>query len=187
MLGSTRRPNPREETPVPSVPSLERQRCPSRRPGTRLCPPWALALLGAALALGGCLQDAQNADKKFVYDNPSDPTTTGSASAIAIVAVDYLSSVQTAVIVNSSGSDQDMNGWALLNQTTTNKYSFASFALVKGAFVRVHPGAGTNSGTDLYTGAPGSTSPTWAINQVAVLQNAGGGNVASCTVGSPTC
>lgn len=182
MLGSTRRANPREETPVPSAACPIRHRR-ARAPRRQA---WLVALLGATLALGGCLQDAHNADKNFVFDNPSDPTST-TTSGIAIATVDYLSSVQTVVIVNSSDADQDMNKWSLLNQTTGNVYAFASFTLVKGSFVRVHPGSGTSSGQDLYTGAPGPTSPTWAINQVAILQNDGGGNVSSCTVGSPTC
>ncbi len=186
MLRSIRRAHPREEVSVPFAAIPVRQRNPSRPAAARPRGVWIVALVVATLALGACLQDAHNADKNFVFDNANDPTST-SSSGIAIVAVDYLSKVQTVVIVNSSGNDQDMNKWSLLNQTTTNIYGFTAFTLAHGTFVRVHPGTGTNTATDIYTEAPGPTSLSWKFNDVAILQNDGGGNVSSCTVGSPTC
>ena len=154
-------------------------------------PPWLwVALLGCVLALGGCLQDARNQNKDFTFDNAQDPTPvsgTSSTSGIAIVSVDYLSATQTLVIVNSTSSSQDMTGWAVLNQTTSDKYTFGTFTLAVGGYVRLHAAKGTDNGADLYSGDPGKTSPKWQNANVAVLQNATGNNVSSCTVGSPTC
>jgi hypothetical protein len=144
------------------------------------------ALLGAALALGGCLQDAHNADKNFDFNNVNDPTTT-TASGVVIAGIDYLSTTQTAYIVNASGAGQDMTKWVLDNRTTTHVYTFGTFSLGVGAFVRVHPVTGTDTGTDLYSGPAGPTSPSWSLSDTASLLNSTGATVSSCTVGSPTC
>jgi len=173
---------------VPFAANPVRQRNAFRTPSAHARWVWIVALIGAAMALGGCLQDAQNQASGFNFDNPADPTATASTS-IAIVSVDYLSSVQTVTIVNSSGLAQDMTNWLLQNSGASgNQYRFSSFTLGVGTFVRVHGVTGTDTGTDLYAGTPGTTSPfPYSPPEVAILQNSGGVNVSSCTVGSPTC
>ena len=151
-----------------------------------------LAALGVALALGGCLQDAHNADNNFNFNNANDPTAT-TATGIVIAGVDYASSTHTTYIVNASGVSQSMSGWVLRNSTafsvspTNTGYLFGAVTLGVGTFVRVHPVTGTDTPTDLYSGPGGPTSPTWSLNNTASLLDANGSTVSSCTVGSPIC
>jgi hypothetical protein len=146
-------------------------------------------MLGIALALGGCLQDARNADQNFDFNNPNDPTPVAGSTGIVIAGIDYASTVKTAYIVNASGGAQSMSGWVLRNNNTTDQYTFGAFNI--GAYVRVHtgnaPGGGTDTPTDLYSGPVGVTSPSWSLNDTASLLNGTGGTVSSCVVGSPTC
>jgi hypothetical protein len=156
-------------------------------PSLRRTPWCALAMLGIALALGGCLQDARNADQNFDFNNPNDPTPVAGSTGIVIAGIDYLNSTQTVYIVNSSGVAQNLNGWGLRNNNTLAVYTFGSFTLGIGAFVRVHPITGTDTTLDVYSGPAGPTSPSWLLTNTASLLNATGGVTSSCTVGSPTC
>jgi Lamin Tail Domain len=132
----------------------------------------------AVLTLGGCLQDAYNADKDFNFDNPIDPTPTN-ASGVVIAHIDTAAGVAT--IINSSGISQDLTGWTLVNTTGPVSFPFpSSFILATGAFVRVHASTtGSDSTIDLYSG------PAWAPLDTADLNNASPALVSQCTAGNP--
>ena len=134
--------------------------------------------LGGVLLLGGCLQDAHNANNDFNFDNPVDPTPTNS-SGINIAEVD--TSLQIVTLVNSSGTAQDMTSLTLVEGTTT--YTFPNaFSLGTGAFVRVHTAAGTDAPPlDLYGSAlPLHGGDTLTLNNLSTV-------ISSCSIGTPTC
>jgi hypothetical protein len=140
-----------------------------------------LAILAIALALGGCLQDARNADKNFDFNNVNDPTpTTTGSTGIVIAEVDTGQKIAT--IVNSSGISQVMTGWKLVYPGSAD-YPFPSaFTLNVGAYVRVHSDPGTDAPpTDLWT-----SGIVWSGTNTLTL-NDGSTIVSSCRVGNPIC
>lgn len=120
-----------------------------------------LALLAAVLLLSGCLQDAE--DQCFTFNNTndtnassvclggesSDSDTTGGGMAIVHVATVN----EIVVIANTGLFDEDMTGWTLTNQVSGDDadiFTFPSFILDQGKFVRVHSIIGTDAANDLY-------------------------------------
>lgn len=118
-------------------------------------------VLAAVILLGGCLQDAE--DQCFTFNNPndqnrsdvcvggesSDPNTTGGNVAIVHVATVN----EIVVIANTGLSDEDMTDWTLTNQVsgdTADIFTFPSFLLGPGDFVRVHSITGADDADDLY-------------------------------------
>jgi hypothetical protein len=131
---------------------------------------WApLLLLAVLLALGGCLQEAE--DKCFTFDNPADTSTsdvcvsgegtgtgTGTASGLAFASIDTANEI--VVIVNQGDLPFDMSEWTLEAQDSGDIFTFpATFTLQAGNFVRIRSGDGIDDFNDLYwTGADHWTS-----------------------------
>jgi hypothetical protein len=137
------------------------------------------------LGLSGCLQDAYNANKDFVYNNPLDPTPI-STTQVTIAWVDLLSN--TVVIVNGSGIAQTLTGWTLVRNpsaATPTSFTIPAVTLAVGGFVRIHADTThtTNTTLDIY-----SDGITWVPTDIAELNNAASPPVAVfvCTVGT-TC
>ncbi len=145
-----------------------------------------LLLLGAA---GGCLDEAEDTSYAFGSEagnpNDPDPADTGDTSDdqgnIAIAGVTTLNEVVT--IVNGGTVAVTMTGWTLVNEGSNlaeDSFTFPAFTLGAGAYVRVHSDTGSNDADDLYwDGGAGH----WAAGDTAVLSNAEGTPIATCSEG----
>ena len=120
-----------------------------------------LVILAAAALLGGCLQSAE--DQCFTFDNTSDANassvcaggeSSSSDSSSGNVAIVQVSTVSDVVVISNSGlSDEDLTDWTLTNEVsgdTADIFTFPSFILGDGDFVRVHSITGTDDANDLY-------------------------------------
>ena len=151
-----------------------------------------LVLLASALMLSGCLQEAE--DKCFTFDNTNDPEASGectggeptetgdSGGTVAIVSVTTLNEV--VVISNTGVLDQDMTDWTLENEGSSlpaDIYTFPSFVLTAGNFVRVHSDTGTDDADDLYWDGAGH----WDGGDTAVLKDELGSPISTCADGDP--
>lgn len=149
-----------------------------------------MLLLAVLLALGGCLQEAD--DKCFVFDNTADATpsgacvsgestdTEGSSGTLAIAHVSTQSEV--VVIVNTGLVEEDMTGWTLENELSAlpaDIFSFPAFILLTGKLVRVHSDIGTDDVDDLYWDG----GAHWSTGDRAVLMDEVGSLIDSCTDG----
>lgn len=136
-----------------------------------------LAAVCLSLLLSGCLQDAHNANDGFNFNNPADPTPTTN-NGIQIAEID--TALDIATIVNTSGTDQIMTGWTLVDNGIT--YAFTSgFTLNTNSFVRVHNAASTDTATDVY-----NSGLTFVGGSTATLNN-GTTVISTCVVGNQTC
>lgn len=137
---------------------------------------FCIALGLAALGLGGCLQDAYNADKDFNFNNVNDPNAQ-SSTGLQILEID--TGLNVATIFNNSSSTQDMTNWTLVDTTST--FNFPSgFIMSANLFVRVRGAAGTNTTTDLF-----SSGMIWTGGTIATLNNGSGIQISTCQVGNP--
>lgn len=120
-----------------------------------------LAMLLAASALGGCVQEAE--DQCYVYDNPVDTDRSsvctggeeaGSGSGSSSVTIVHVATInENVVIINTGLADQDMTGWSLENEVSglpADIFPFPAFTLLVGEFVRVHSIVGTDDADDLF-------------------------------------
>ena len=147
-------------------------------------------VLALALLLGGCLEDAE--DKCYAFNNTNDPepsdacvggepadTGTGN-STLAIVHVATVNEV--VVIANTGLADQDMGSWTLENEDSglaVDIFTFPSFILPLGDFVRVHSIAGSDDADDLYWDG----ADHWQTNDSVVLKDDSGGTIDTCSDG----
>jgi hypothetical protein len=158
-----------------------------------------LALACALLLLSGCIQDAEM--KQFKCNNPNDtqphgncdaPTTITGTGLVTIILVD---TVGNDVLLLNTNPDRTalpvtMNGWTIVNGNTPEAvwYTFSSFTLASGAYVRIHGTVtGTDSSVDLYAAA---TFPWSSIspNNIATLKNGSAQVISQCQLlQSTTC
>ena len=159
--------------------------------GRRVAAWGPLLLLAVLLALGGCLQEAD--DKCFTFDNTADPandpsvcttgegTDTGGSGGILTIA--HVSTQgEVVVIVNTGLLDEDMTGWTLedeLSVLPADTFIFPAFVLLIGKFVRVHSDLGTDDADDLYWDG----GIHWEAGDTAVLKDEVGSLIDSCADG----
>ena len=151
------------------------------RPKLRRHHHWAIPAVIAVLlfATTGCLDDAANKDFKF--NNPVDPTPTNSDAEGELKIAFVSTNDEVVVIVNQSDSTISLDGWTLTAQNSGDIYTFSSFSLQAGRFVRLHSGDGSDDSNDLYwTG-----SDHWTSNiDTAELDDDEGANVHACSFNS---
>lgn len=150
----------------------------AKRPNVRRHHHWAILAVIAFLsfAAGGCLDDAANKD--FDFDNPVDPTP-DTSNAVGELKIAFVgTSSEIVVIVNQSDSTISLDGWTLTAQDSGDIYTFSSFSLSAGQFVRLHSGDGSDDSNDLYWA--GSDHWTSTID-TAELDNDEGTNIDACS------
>ena len=137
--------------------------------------------------LSGCLYDeAAKTCFDFTAENDAQAendcsTSSGSTSSgtIAIISLSPLDEV--VVILNQGLSDENLTGWVLgpENAVEGESYMFPSFSLFPGKVVRVHSSDGgeTDTATDLYW----EGSDHWAVEDTALLKDANGNTIDSCS------
>lgn len=129
------------------------------------------------LALAGCLQEAS--DKDFDFDNDADTTSTSTTgTGVEILLVDK--TTEQVAIGNFSGDTVDLTGWTLLDDEISAPitYTFPGFALLDEGIVYVQNGSSSNTTTDLYAGV---NFFEWSAGDTAILSNAEGTVIATCT------
>jgi hypothetical protein len=78
---------------------------------------------------------------------------------------------------NTTSTRKTLTGWSL-HDGASHVYSFPTFSLAAGAYVKIHTGSGGNTAGDLYWHSPGYI---WNnTGDTATLQNANGSVVDSC-------
>ena len=158
-----------------------------RRPaGLRGLVPVLLLLL----LLGGCLEEAE--DKCFVFNGADDPTATecvggeGSSGTFGnVVIVDVNTIGEVVLLFNQGTLDEPMTGWKLENSSTpalSDEFTFPTFTLPIGTFVRVHSLTGTDTATDLFWDG---VTTHWGPTGEALLSDDSGNPVDSCADTDP--
>jgi len=156
------------------------------------CWPLLLVLLAAALALGGCLDEATNQD--YAFNNSVDPNPdVGDDEGAGLVRIALVVPVagERVVVHNGSTVDVVLTGWTLKGETTEDVYTFPTFTLGAGKFVRVHSRTDitTDTSTDLYGsgwvengGSPGDHFS--GTTDQAFLYDSSGGSISTCSSAS---
>lgn len=143
------------------------------------------ALLVAGLLAGGCLEDAADTCYNFANENDANQDsscggTTTSEGHIVIVSV---SPVDEQVLIFNLGSlDETLTGWVLVNDSSNLEndiYTFQTFSLAEGGYVRIHSIDGTDDADDLYWGG----GDHWNATDTALIKDAAGVTIDSCSNG----
>jgi hypothetical protein len=109
-------------------------------------------------------------------------TSSGSATGgVRLTAINFVASTLNGEWVrlrNVTTSRRTITGWTL-RDAAGHVYTFPSFGLAAGAYVKVHTGSGSDTAADLYWG---SGSPIWNNDgDAATLRNSGGTAVDNCS------